>query len=400
MMRNWLAAGLILLGCGSAAAGRIARGPYLENATSRTMTLRFRVEPATTAWLTYGAVPDCERFQTIVSPAKEERISLFGLAPDTTHCYRIYLPADQTSGVYKAFEGRFTTFRDEDKPYFSFMAFGESGSGSEEQAELAARINEQTPDFALHTGGLTESGLDTEADDQFFTPYSTALARLPFFYTLGTSEYGRDARKDAGKGFLKTNYTPFHSVPLTGLPPHFYFFDIANARFFVLDSNAFYGAKFAPGLTADSKQYKWLDSFLARADRKNSVGNPDKTWKFVVLHHPMYSTGPHEPDEDLLTTLEPLLLKHHVDLVFQGYNRNYERTKPVKEGLVDEAEGITYITLGGGGRALSVQARNEAWSDKYLPSYHFALAEVKDKHLQLTVYGKDGAVLDSFEIQK
>jgi len=89
-----------------------------------------------------------------------------------------------------------------------------------------------------------------------------------------------------------------------------------------------------------------------------------------------------------------------VDVVFQGYNRNYERTKPIKNGVADEAGGIVYVTLGGGGRALNMQARNEAWSDKFIPAYHFAYSEVSENKFRMSVYDKDGVVLDEFELEK
>ncbi|OGS12735.1 MAG: hypothetical protein A2234_00390 [Elusimicrobia bacterium RIFOXYA2_FULL_58_8] len=390
-MTRFLAAVLLLLPVGAASAARLERGPYLENTASKMVTVRFRVDTATPAWLTFGAAPDCERFQTIFPAAKEQRMPLFGLTPDTTHCYRLYLPAEQSSGAYKAFEGTFSTFRAEDKPYFSFLAFGDSGSGSEEQLQVAARMDQFRTDFVLHTGDLVESGLDTDADGQYFTPYAALLARTPFFIALGNHDYGRDFNNAAGKGFLKANFTPFHSVPLTGLPPHYYYFDVGNARFLVLDSNAFFGAQFAPPLEPGSKQYKWLEAVLSKTDR---------TWKFIVMHHPLYSTGKHEVLEAQLNALEPLFLKYKVDLVFQGHNHNYERTKPVKQGLPDENEGIVYLTLGGGGRILYSQRSSEDWSDKFLPVYHFGHFEVNDKNLSMTVYDKAGAIVDEFEIQK
>jgi predicted phosphodiesterase len=386
-----LAAALALLPAPRAAAAVLERGPYLENMTKDMVTVRFRVDEATPAWISYGAAPDCERFLTLLPEQKEQKLPLFGLLPDTTHCYRVYLPAAQSTGAYKAFEGSFTTFREEDKPHFSFLAFGDSGSGSEEQLELAARMNGYRPDFVLHLGDLVESGLDADADEQFYRPYAGLLSRAPFFLTLGNHDYGKDMRSEAGKGFLKANFVPFHSTPLTGLPPHYYFFDVANARFFVLDTNAFYGAKYAPGLEPGSKQYKWLDYFL---------GKTEKEWKFVVMHEPAYSTGAHDAPAELLKTLEPLFLKHKVDLVFQGHDHDYERTMPVKEGLPDEENGIVYVTLGGGGSTLYIQRRNEEWSEKYLPVYHFAVAEVKEKLFTLTVYNKAGEVIDSFEMQK
>ncbi len=382
---------LLLLTALPAAAARIERGPYLENMAKDMVTVRFRVDAATPAWVTYGAAPDCERFLTIFPAAREQKAPLFGLLPDTTHCYRIYLPADQSTGVYKAYEGTFATFRDEDKPRFSFLAFGDSGSGTPEQLQLAGQMDKFSPDFVLHLGDMVESGLDADADAQYFRPYAGLQARVPFFQALGNHDYGADARAAAGRGFLRANYVPFHSTPLTGLPPHYYFFDVGNARFFVLDANAFDGAKFAPSLEPGSRQYRWLERFLARTD---------KTWKFVAVHEPLYSTGAHGTSEAELKALEPLFLKYKVDLVFQGHDHDYERTTPVRAGAPDEAEGIVYVTLGGGGSTLYIQRRNEDWSEKFLPTYSFAYAEVADKAFTMTVYNKDGEVIDTLEVTK
>ncbi len=390
-MSRLIAALLTVFACLPAGAARLERGPYLENMTKDMVTVRFRLDVSTPAWLSYGAAPDCERFLTTVPQQAEQKITLFGLTPDTTHCYRIYLPVDQSTAAYKAFEGKFTTFREEDKPYFSFLAFGDSGSGSSEQLELAARMDKFTPDFVLHLGDMVETGLDADADAQYFKPYAGLLSRTPFFLTLGNHDYGADMRTEAGKGFLKANYVPFHSVPLTGMPPHYYFFDVANARFFVLDANVFYGAKFAPDLRPGSKQYKWLDYYL---------GKTEKTWKFVVVHEPLYSTGAHGGMEDQIKALEPLLLKHKVDLILQGHDHDYERTAPVKEGMADEANGIVYVTLGGGGSTLYIQRRNEAWSEKFLPVYNFAFLEVNDKKISMSAYNKEGEVIDTMDIEK
>jgi len=73
---------------------------------------------------------------------------------------------------------------------------------------------------------------------------------------------------------------------------------------------------------------------------------------------------------------------------------------PVKEGVPDEAGGVVYVTLGGGGSTLYIQRRNEDWSEKFLPTYHFAAFDVKEKALTMTVYNKDGEVIDTFELQK
>jgi hypothetical protein len=89
-----------------------------------------------------------------------------------------------------------------------------------------------------------------------------------------------------------------------------------------------------------------------------------------------------------------------VDLVLQGHDHNYERTRPIKDGLANENEGLIYVTLAGGGSPLYFQRNNEEWSEKFLPVYHFARIEVKDLHLLMTVYDREGKVIDTLELQK
>jgi predicted phosphodiesterase len=382
---------LPFLCCRPAGAAALLRGPYVENVDKNSAVVRFRTETATVAWLSYGAYPDCERFMTLSPETTEHKITLFGLFSDTTHCYRIYLPDEVSTGVYKTAENSFRTFREGDKPYLNFLAFGDSGSGSEEQLEISARMEAFDPDFVLHTGDVVESGLDSGADSEYFTPYRNIISGHPFFIALGNHDYGKQYRKEYEKKFLKKNYIPFHTMPYTGLPPYFYFFENGNARFFVLDANFFYGIKWAQPLGPASKQYKWLEHFLARTD---------KAWKFVALHEPLYSTGAHGDVPDVREALAPLLEKYKVDLVFQGHDHNYERTLPIKDGLVNQDEGIVYVTLGGGGSPLYFQRNAAEWSEKFQPVYHFAYVEIKDSRLLMTVYDKESKVIDTLEIQK
>ncbi|OGS66705.1 MAG: hypothetical protein A3J79_06900 [Elusimicrobia bacterium RIFOXYB2_FULL_62_6] len=383
---------LLVLGlaglCSPARAAELARGPYIENMGKDMATVRFRTDAATAAWLSYGAAPDCERFLTLTPEGTEHAAALFGLLSDTTHCYRIYLPDSVSTAVYKAHENTFKTFRDSEKPYFNFLIFGDSGSGSEEQLEIAAQMEKFDTDFVVHVGDMVESGLDSDADMKYFEPYANMLAKYPFFLTLGNHDYGK---RNQSKTFLKENYIPFHSTPLTGQPPYYYFFDNGDARFFVLDANFLNGSKWAPPLEPGSRQYKWLELYLSRTQ---------KAWKFVIVHEPLYSTGAHGAIQAQREALEPLFLKYKVDLVFQGHDHDYERTQPVKEGLPDEKEGIVYITLGGGGQALYFQRANEDWSDKFLPVYHFARVAVNGSNLVMNVYNKDGQVIDTLEIHK
>ena len=80
-----------------------------------------------------------------------------------------------------------------------------------------------------------------------------------------------------------------------------------NVRFFALDSTLM-----------DPKQLDWIDAALrdARED-----------WKICYFHHPLYSNAArHGSSVDLRVLLEPLFVKHGVNVVFSGHDHVYERS--------------------------------------------------------------------------
>ncbi len=373
-------------------AVNIIRGPYVENVLQDRAVIRFRLDKATVAWLGYGAAPVCDRFLTVSrSESEEHQFILYGLLPDTTHCYQVFLPIDETTAVYKAAEHQFITLRGQNKPYCRFIAFGDSGSGSDAQYELAGLIEKKEADFVLHTGDVIESGLDSDADEQYFIPYKNMLVKMPFYIALGNHDYGKDYKSPNAIKFLRENFGNYHNMPITGKTPHYYYFDCGNARFIALDNNSFYKNMRTPSLIKNSSQYKWLNWILSRTRQM---------WKIVFFHIPMYSSGYHGSNIVLRETLEPLFSKYGVDVVFQGHDHNYERTKLLKDGKISETDGTIYITLGGGGRPLYFKRTENDWTEKFEAVYHFGYVEINDTKFSMTVYGIDGSVLDQFEIKK
>ena len=84
----------------------------------------------------------------------------------------------------------------------------------------------------------------------------------------------------------------------------------------------------------DPKQLEWLEKELAGSG---------SDWKIAFFHHPMYASGMHGSDEILKGQLEPLFVKHGVNVVFTGHEHFYERIKPQK--------GIQYFVEGQLGQA-------------------------------------------------
>ena len=78
---------------------------------------------------------------------------------------------------------------------------------------LANLMVKEKSDFLIHTGNITASGLNADADREFFTPFKAVLAKNPLFVALGPNEYGPNRDSRDSKSFLRTNYTRFHDMP-------------------------------------------------------------------------------------------------------------------------------------------------------------------------------------------
>ncbi|MFH1619177.1 MAG: metallophosphoesterase [bacterium] len=372
-------------------AAAIVRGPYIENVSLKSGVVRWRLDSPSHAWLTYGIYPDCSRFTTISPTVREHAVTVNGLTGDTTHCYRIYLPVEEASGVQKAAEGAFKTLRPRESPDQSFMLFGDSASESEEHMEIALQMEKFNPDFVINIGDIVDTGLDKDADMPYFQSYKNLLKKTPFFLALGNHDYGRSRKNLDDRNFIRKNYLPFHQMPWSSGSPHYYFFDNGDARFICLDTNFFEEAKSAPSFEKGSRQMKWLETVLS---------GTRAAWKFVYMHHPAYSTGGHGSIPGLAEVLAPVLEKHKVDMVFSGHDHDYERTHPIRNGVRSDADGIIYLTVGGGGQPLYIQRIHADWSAKFMPVYHFAWFQIRGKELRMDVYDREGRIIDTLQLRK
>ncbi|RVW48141.1 putative purple acid phosphatase 20 [Vitis vinifera] len=113
---------------------------------------------------------------------------------------------------------------------------------------------------------------------------------------------------------------------------------IAGVHVVVLGSYTDFGS--------DSDQYKWLQADLGKVDRKRTP------WLVVMLHAPWYnSNSAHQGEEEsdgMRDSMEEILYKARVDVVFAGHVHAYERFDRVYQGKTDKC-GPVYITIGDGG---------------------------------------------------
>jgi len=131
-------------------------------------------------------------------------------------------------------------------------------------------------------------------------------------------------------------------------------FDVGNTHFVMFDDQPL-------ALAQESPQAKtslsWLEADLEKADADRAA----HPYVVVLNHRGVYTTSLHAADGDVLLTrssLAPIFDRHHVDLVINGHDHEYERSKPLKAGANPSgepqiqpsiAEGTVYVVCAGAG---------------------------------------------------
>ena len=238
-----------------------------------------------------------------------------------------------------------------------FLVLGDAGTGDREQIEVANQMlsyGRRFPyTFAIMLGdNIYGSERPQDFEKKFTRPYKALLdADVEFHAALGNHD-------DPNQRYFK----PFH---LDG--NRYRTFKKGNVRFFVIDSNYL-----------DPAQMKWLEKELSESG---------SDWKIAYFHHPLYTTARRGPEVELRAVLEPLFVKHGVDIVFTGHEHIYERLHPQK--------GIYHFTVGGAAKLRKGDTRpSPLIAARYDRDRSFLLAEIAGDSLYFQAINRKGATVD------
>src|SRR5687767_7421634 len=246
-----------------------------------------------------------------------------------------------------------------------FAVIGDTGTGSKAAIQLAAQLTKAREifpfEFVIMTGDNLYGGeKPRDYEKKFSIPYKPLIdARVKFYASLGNHD-------DDGQ----TGYELFNM----GGKKYYSFKPKNGVRFFSIDSNYL-----------DQKQLEWLDKELAASG---------SDWKIAFFHHPLYSSGATHGSADLQRELlEPVFLKHGVNVAIMGHEHFYERVKPQK--------GVAYFIVGASAKLRKGDLRKSALTMYGNDSdYTFMMAEIAGDEMYFQVVTDKGVTLDVGSIKR
>jgi len=252
------------------------------------------------------------------------------------------------------------------QPELKFAIVGDTGTGGREQYEVGQKLTAARGtfpfEFVIMLGDNMYGGESArDFQNKFEKPYEALLSTgIKFYASLGNHDVPE----------RQISYKPFNM----GGQRYYTFKPKDGIRFFALDSNY-----------VDKKQLDWLETEL-----KNSGSE----WKVCFFHHPLYSSGEkHGPSLELRKVLEPLLIKHGVDVVFAGHEHFYERIKP--------QNGIQYFILGNSAKLRKDGiVRSEITAKAFDTDNAFMIAEISGDEMNFQTISRKGTVVDSGKFRR
>jgi hypothetical protein len=380
-------------------AGPLAllKPPYLLYPNDNTqMTVKWQTTGTMVTKIEWGATAGYGAQALVTengSGANQHQFSytITGLAPATRTYYRVTAGSAITTGSFLTAPAAAATA-------LTFYAYGDNRDGVNDHENVMSQLLadlDQDPDnrqtFCLHAGDMVRYGEDeafwthffpdvTDTSEAEFPSVVRVLASLPNLMALGNHDtYRSDHALPSRPGDLVRKYWPFAFYAQTDRS--YYSFDYGPAHFTVLDQycdNSSYTLE-------SSAQYSWMVKDLT---------DTAKPWKIVMFHEPAWTasqaTGFSGDNLDVQRVLCPVFKDKGVKLVIQGHAHYYARCNP--------PDGLTYVTLGGGGAMLSVPNPLAPSLTVSAEAFHFARFDIAGNNLDAIVIDDSGVSLDAFSL--
>jgi len=256
------------------------------------------------------------------------------------------------------------------------LAFGDFGTSSPQQVQLAATMKEyqkENPfDFGVTLGdNFYPNGVSSPDDPQWKAKWEDMYGPLglSFYATLGNHDYLRPDGPAAE--ILYTQKSPSWKMPAT-----YYTYTAGPVQFFAIDTIEL------SDTALPNKEMAWLDAELAKSKAR---------WKIVYGHYQIYSATRGD-ERNLIQRLLPIL-RNRVDIYLCGHDHNLQELKP--------EDGVHFFVSGGGGAGVyPFRQPNYPHSTFKQEQYGFTVLDADKDQIKLRFIGLHGEELYSSVIHK
>ena len=289
---------------------------------------------------------------------------LCGLQPGTTYSYQVGTDKHY-SPVYTFHTAPDVDANPDSESIIGFI--GDSRGGYDVWAQMVAQLQSRTPDLVLFSGDAVTVGLTQYEWETFLEAAEPLFATTPVVLTNGNHEANA------------VNYYSQFAMP--GDQENFGF-SYGFARIFVAND--------APENPSD------LTTTTPTAMDADFTDHESARWKLLMHHRPMWSSGSrHGSSVELQDAFGPIVDKHHVDLVLNGHEHQYEISKPLANKVVQptNATGTVYVISGGAGAELYGFNAPGFFSDYMEEAHTAAMVRIRRDQLTLEPFRADGTAI-------
>jgi Icc-related predicted phosphoesterase len=280
--------------------------------------------------------------------------------------------------VYQNTKEKVGTNQSSVQPY-CFTFWGDSQGGWETFSGFVDQIRTFGDSLTIGLGDLTANGRDKNQWEGFQKCVYPLTGNTELYTIPGNHDY--DGYYDDLNPVMYKKYTGINRNEQT-----YGWFTTGKNVFMALDINR----NFPLGI--DDEQKKYLDSVALLPEWLQAE------WRFVLVHQPPYGQGwkSYAGEEVVREWLEEVAEEYRIDFVLSGHIHDFERINKTFG-----KQKTACIVSGGAGGSMEPSASNPVpVMDKVIKKHHFCRLCLQQKEAQLTVYGKDGIILDQLTIKK
>lgn len=270
-----------------------------------------------------------------------------------------------------------------DQEALRFFVVGDWGrNGQHNQKEVADQMGRTAdyfkPEFIISTGdnfyccGVAGTN-DPQWDSSFENIYTAHSLHVPWMPVLGNHDYMGNTQAQIDYSSISRRWQ---------MPARYYAVNAKGVTIIFLDTNPFIKSYHrVPGhpdiaRQDTSAQLRWLDSTLAASQSKT---------KIVVGHHPLYSSGWHGNNKDVVEKILPRLEKYNVAIYFSGHDHHLEHIKT-------DGQKTHHIVSGAGSQLRAVKGKGKR--SKFAKSVAgFAAVSIKEKDIKIYFVDEKGKVV-------